>query len=361
MSRSEGIADRWTDRAPALWAAPLAALFLASAGAGAAVAQEPAATASEPLVVLEADSIVRDDEADTITAEGNVEARYEGRVLRTKRLVYSLRDNTIRAQGGVEIIDPDGTVRYADELEVDQQLNTGFSTGFGARIAGGGTLAAAAAVRPAEGRNELQRFVYTACPICKIEGTDKTKGPTWTLRARSAVQNQNSKMISYRDVVFQFGAVPVIYLPYFSHPDPSSGPRSGLLGLRRRTRRRRLLPAPLRHQPRCPPARPLRRRKRPPDLADLHHRPERGDIQRAGAGIVPGAAGRGRSVHAAHPAGRRTRARRQRGPVERPAAVAGIDRLALPARWGRRQQPHHRRRRVAAPVMRLLSTPPSGR
>lgn len=229
MSRSEGIADRWTDRAPALWAAPLAALFLASAGANVAAAQEPAATASEPLVVLEADSIVRDDEADTITAEGNVEARYEGRVLRAKRLVYSLRDNTIRAQGGVEIVDPDGSVRYAEELEVDQQLNTGFATGFGARIAGGGTLAAAAAVRPAEGRNELQRFIYTACPICKVEGTDKTNAPTWTLRARSAVQDQNSKMISYRDVVFQFGSVPVIYLPYFAHPDPSSGPRSGFL------------------------------------------------------------------------------------------------------------------------------------
>lgn len=229
MSRSEGIADRWTDRAPAPWAAPLAALFLVSAGAGAAAAQEPAAAASDPFVVLEADSLIRDDEAETITAEGNVEARFEGRVLRTKRLVYNLRDHTIRAQGGVEVIDPDGTVRYADELEVDEQLNTGFSTNFGAKIAGGGTLAAAAAVRPSEGRNELRRFIYTACPICKVEGSDKTKGPTWTLRARSAVQNQTSKMISYRDVVFQFGPVPVIYLPYFSHPDPSSGPRSGLL------------------------------------------------------------------------------------------------------------------------------------
>lgn len=234
MSRSEGIADRWEDRAPAPvwtgpWAAPLAALLLASTSAGIAVAQEPAVTAADSVVVLEADSIVRDDEADTITAEGNVEARYEGRVLRTKRLIYNLRDNTIRAQGGVEIIDPDGSVRYADEIEVDEKLNTGYSTNFGARIAGGGTLAAASAVRPSEGRNELQRFVYTACPICKVEGTDKTRGPTWTLRARSAVQNQNSKMISYRDVVFQFGSIPVIYLPYFAHPDPSSGPRSGLL------------------------------------------------------------------------------------------------------------------------------------
>ena len=229
MFRSEGIADRWNERASGPWAATLAALLMVSAGAGTAAAQEPAAASSDSVVVLEADTLVRDDATDTITAEGNVEARYEGRTLRTKRLVYNLRDHTIRAQGGVEIVDPDGTVRYAEEIEVDEQLNTGFSTGFAARMAGGGTMAAAAAVRPSEGRNELRRFVYTACPICKVEGSDKTKGPTWTLRARSAVQNQNSKMISYRDVVFQFGPIPVIYLPYFAHPDPTSGPRSGFL------------------------------------------------------------------------------------------------------------------------------------
>jgi LPS-assembly protein len=231
MSRAGEVADRWFDRAPGPWAAAFAAILLAAAGSTAA-AQEPAlpapVTSDQPVVVLEADTLVKDDASQTITAEGNVEARYQGRTLRTKRLVYNLRDNTIRAQGGVEIIDPDGTVRYADEVEVDERLDTGVATGFGARIAGGGTAAAASAVRPSAGVNQLQRVIYTACPICKVEG-GKTKGPTWTLRARSATQNQNTKMISYRDVVVQFGGVPVIYLPYFAHPDPSSGPRSGLL------------------------------------------------------------------------------------------------------------------------------------
>lgn len=239
MSRSEGIADRWIDRAPGRWAATLAAVLMVTGGASVAAAQEaPAPASSESLVVLEADTLVRDENADTITAEGNVEARYEGRTLRTKRLVYDLKQHTIRAQGGVEIIDPDGTVRYAEEVEVDEQLNTGFSTGFAVRMANGGTAVAAAAVRPSEGRNELRRFVYTSCPICKVEGSDKTKGPTWTLRARNATQNQNSKMISYRDVVLQFGPIPVVYLPYFAHPDPSSGPRSGFLPPKVGTNRR---------------------------------------------------------------------------------------------------------------------------
>lgn len=230
MSRSEEVADRWMDRLPGTLAAALAALTVCGVSS-AALAQEPVVVPSDQSsVILEADTLVNDEPNQTITAEGNVEVRYKGRTLRTKRLIYNLKDNSIRAQGGVQIIDPDGTVRYAEEFEVDDELNTGFATKFGARIKGGGTASAQSAVRVVEGRNELRRVIYTACPVCetKPDGS-KTGAPTWTLRARRAVQDQNSKMISYRDVVLQVGSVPIVYLPYFSHPDPSSGPRSGFM------------------------------------------------------------------------------------------------------------------------------------
>lgn len=209
------------------WAA-LAVVVAVASGAN-AFAQEPAtAPAEQPaFVVLEADSLTNDEASETITAEGSVEARYQGRVLRADRLIYDLKSRRIRAQGKVEIVDPDGAIRYAEEMEVDEDLNTGVAAGFAARIAGGGTAAAAAVVRRSETVSELQRVVYTACPICKPG--EKGGGPTWTLRARRAVQNQETRMISYRDAVLKIGPVPVVYLPYFTHPDPSSGPRSGLL------------------------------------------------------------------------------------------------------------------------------------
>ena len=36
-------------------------------------------------------------------------------------------------------------------------------------------------------------------------------------------------MISYQDAVFEIKGVPVLYIPWFAHPDPSSKRRSGLL------------------------------------------------------------------------------------------------------------------------------------
>lgn len=202
-----------------------AALF---AAAGAAHGQEaPSPGEAGAFVVLEADSLVRDAEKGQIIAEGGVEARYGDRTLRAQKVIYDQTDRTIRAQGQVEIIDADGAVRYGDEVQVDEQLNAGVVQGFSARLGNGATMAANGAVREADGETRLIRVVYSACPVC-TDGKD-AKGPTWTLRARRAVQDPDAKMIRYEGMALQFGPAPVLYLPYFSHPDPSAGRRSGLL------------------------------------------------------------------------------------------------------------------------------------
>ncbi len=234
MSRSDEAADRRDESAAHVWAAAAAivVVWLPATGQAQSPAQpipEPNAQIDQaqagPAVLLEADELVNDEAAGTITATGNVEARYEGRTLRADRVVYDLKKRTVRAQGRVEILDADGTVRFAEDVEVDEALNAGVATQFSARIPGGGTAAAASAITRPDGVNQLNRVVYTACPVCK-EGEG---GPTWRLRARKASQNPNTDMISYRDVVIQVHGVPVIYLPYFAHPDPSAGRKSGFL------------------------------------------------------------------------------------------------------------------------------------
>ena len=204
----------------------MVATFIASA-AGFAHAQNPPAPATEeaaPGVVLEADQVNSNQQEGTITAEGHVEARYEGRTLRAEKLIYDTNRHTVHAEGHVQILDEDGSVRFADEIEVDNQLNAGVATNFSMRIPGGGVAAAASAVRLPSGINELNHVVYTACPIC----TDGRE-PSWTMRARKATQNPNTDRIAYRDVVIEMHGVPVFYMPYFSHPDPSAGRKSGFL------------------------------------------------------------------------------------------------------------------------------------
>jgi len=210
------------------------ALSLAMFGAPAA-AQPVAEPQEGEVVLLEADTFSQDDENEILVAEGRVEARYGERLLRADKLIYDRRNRQVRAIGSVELVSPNGDVQFAEELVVDDQLSVGVATGFSARLEAGGTLAAGMGVRRSDGSVELSRLLYTACPICRTGESS----PTWTLRARRAVQDKKRDLIAYRDAILQFKGVPVVYLPYFAHPDPTVGRKSGFLppsiGLNNRT------------------------------------------------------------------------------------------------------------------------------
>ncbi|MEM9054052.1 MAG: LPS assembly protein LptD [Pseudomonadota bacterium] len=177
-----------------------------------------------PQVTLNADNIFVDEATNTVIAEGNVEAEYEGRLMRADRLEYNRTTDKVRAIGNVVILDPDGTERFADEIETDSNLSDGYAVGFSTRLPEGGVATSETAIRQPDGFNALDKVVYTACELC--EGETR---PTWALRARRAVLDQEEQMMSYRDAVIEIAGVPVIYLPYFAHPDPTSGRRSGFL------------------------------------------------------------------------------------------------------------------------------------
>lgn len=175
-------------------------------------------------VVLEADRVIEDRDTGQIIADGNVEARRGGRTLRADRLIYHTEKRTIRAQGNVQILEPDGTVQFAEEIEVDESLSAGVATAFSMRLPGGATAASSSAFLRPDGVRELNRVVYSACPVCETR-----KNVTWTLKARRLENDPEDRKVTYRDVVLQFYGVPVFYLPYFSHPDPSKKRQSGLL------------------------------------------------------------------------------------------------------------------------------------
>ncbi len=176
-------------------------------------------------VLLRAKLITEDQNAGTLIAEGDVEVRVGQRSLFADRLVWDQQKQTMRAQGRVQIEGVDGSIQFADEIEVDEDFQNGFATRFSVRLPHNAMATASAAIRTDGTRNTLEQVVYTGCPVCE----DDKNGPTWSLRARRAVQNTETQMISYQDAVLEIKGVPLLYIPYFAHPDPSSERRSGLL------------------------------------------------------------------------------------------------------------------------------------
>ena len=175
-------------------------------------------------VLLNADNVSRSEDDFTIVATGHVEARHQGKRLISDKLTYDQSTGIVKAYGNVTIIEKDGTTTYADEITVDDTLASGIVTNFAARLGDGSTVAAKVALRNQNGRNILSKTVYSACPVCA-----KHPKPTWQIRARTAVQNPKERTLSYNDVVFEVKGVPIIYIPYFRHGDPTAGRHSGLL------------------------------------------------------------------------------------------------------------------------------------
>jgi LPS-assembly protein len=193
----------------------------------------PAAPAPDGLapdaVYLEADTARRDGDVVAAEATGadRVLARFRGTTLRAGALRYDLALGIATAERQVEFIDPEGSIVYASYLELDPDLQAGVAVDFATRFRDGASLMAASAVRRSENVNELNYALFTPCPICDADGNPRE--PTIAIQAEKVVQDETLRAVLYRNAVFQVGGVPVFYLPYFAHPDPTVERASGFL------------------------------------------------------------------------------------------------------------------------------------
>jgi len=177
-------------------------------------------------VTFTADSVEYDRENALVIAQGHVEAWQGDHVLRADRITFDRNTGIAAAKGNVVLLEPDGQVLFADYAELTQDMKNGVLRDMRAILAENGRLAANGARRTEGEINELSRVVYSTCNLC---AKDPTRPPLWQLRASSAVQDLEHKKIEYQDAVLEMYGIPVAYMPYFWHVDPSVKRASGLL------------------------------------------------------------------------------------------------------------------------------------
>ncbi len=201
-----------------------------------AMATAPPATSGKPVQAddglgqrgfyLEADLLIQDDKSKVVTARGNVEVRYRGRTLRAGEVVYDQASGVVSAKDKVVIVDPSGATTFADAVVLDDELTAGIAKGFSARLAGNVKIAADTAVRRSESVQELNKAIYTPCDIC---AEDKSKPPSWSIKADKVVEDKDKQIIYYRNATIELFGVPVFFAPVFWQADPSAERKSGLL------------------------------------------------------------------------------------------------------------------------------------
>jgi LPS-assembly protein len=173
-----------------------------------------------------ADEVSHDRELGVVTARGKVEISYGERFLSADQVSYNTRQEVVAASGNVALIEPTGEVIFADYFELTGDLKTGVARDLRMILTDRSRLAAATAERHDGNRTEMERAVYSPCDTCR----DNPKRPLlWQMKAMKVQHDQERQKIEYKDVWMEMWGVPVAYVPYISHPDPSVKRKSGLL------------------------------------------------------------------------------------------------------------------------------------
>ena len=209
----------------AAWPASAQQGSTAAPAAPAAAAPAARQKLPAPPVLLTADRLDYQQKEDVVIAEGDVEITREGRTLLAKKVTWDRKTNIVTAEGNVVLVGDQGETVFGDKVELSDTLKAGFIQDVGVLLADNSRLAGTSAVRSGGNKTVLDNAVYSPCPLCDEPGSS----PLWQIKARTVTHDEVAKEITYKDATFDLFGIPVMYLPRFSHPDPSVKRRSGFL------------------------------------------------------------------------------------------------------------------------------------
>jgi len=174
-----------------------------------------------------ADEVGHDEELGIFVARGNVEILSDGKIVKADVVTYNERTKRITAAGNVVILEPDGDTQFATYADVTDDVKEGILYNFRMLLQDNARLAANTAERVDQNRKEiLHKGVYTPCAPC---AADPSRAPLWQVKAYEAVRDKVKKTVTYHDAWLEMFGVPVLYTPWFRHPDFGVDRQTGFL------------------------------------------------------------------------------------------------------------------------------------
>ena len=177
---------------------------------------------SQPLY-LQADELIYNNDGDSVVARGNVEIYYNDYILTSDEVVYNQSAGTLHAVGNVVLKEPNGNIVRADRYTLTDDFRDGFVQSLSIVAKDDTRIAAERAIRREGNVTEFINGRFTPC---------KSKDgmpPLWCISAERVIHNQQDATITYYDAQFEVFGVPILYMPYFQHADPSVKRKSGFL------------------------------------------------------------------------------------------------------------------------------------
>ena len=199
----------------------LIALVFAICWGGMARAQD----SSQP-VEFSADHIAINRETGEFIATGNVLFSQAPRMsLKAARVEYNRENGQAIAIGNVVFTDHIGNIHFAERFELNDQFSRAFAEPIISRMSDKSWLQGKSGQYIKDETIHYKGAVYTPCDCDFADG----ETPVWRLESTSSHHDSSTQSVYHRNVQLKIFDVPVLYLPYLSHPDWTVERRSGLL------------------------------------------------------------------------------------------------------------------------------------
>ncbi|ATO57545.1 LPS-assembly protein LptD [Bartonella sp. 1-1C] len=179
--------------------------------------------------LLSADKLIYNRDANTISAQGNVQIEYDSNKALAQRVTYNQKTGRVIAQGNVKITQKDGNKIYSNYIDMTKDFGEGFVNSLRIKTTNNTYFTAENANR---NRNQITTFnnaIYTACELCH----NKSDGAvSWQIKAKKITWNNVKKTIRFENGYFETFGIPILYFPTIELPDPTVKRISGFLSPR---------------------------------------------------------------------------------------------------------------------------------
>lgn len=188
--------------------------------------QEIAPTTAQSASGFSANEVGFHKELGVITAHGDVEIVSGDQVLIADTVSYNQNKNLVTASGNVQIIQENGNVIFSEFVEITSNLKEGVARKMRMSLADNSSLEAEKALRKGGRYTIAQKASYSPCQKCK---DDPERPLAWKLTANEVQHDAEQRRMEYSDVFLEIYDIPVLYFPYFTHPDPTRKRETGFL------------------------------------------------------------------------------------------------------------------------------------
>jgi len=177
-------------------------------------------------IEITADKIEVLNDGNKIKATGNILIQTEDYLSSTDNLIYDKSKEMVKTSGNIIIKDKLENYYYFDKFISDKDFSKASGTNTKIRLNDGSRIVGKSFIRTDSNINQINNAIYTPC-LQKNYITENCPG--WKLSAKKVVHDVEKQNIYYEGATLSILNVPVLYSPFFSHPDPSVKKRSGLL------------------------------------------------------------------------------------------------------------------------------------